>query len=1144
MNILHGLNEKQIEAVRHKDGPLLVIAGPGTGKTKVITHRIANLINEHKVAPGEILAITFTHKAAQEMQERINNEIGEPHRSSVRISTFHAFCNRTLRKYASLIQLDEDFTIVDQEQQENILDNIVQKLNFKRSDYKSRRLLNFINNLKRNLQELTEISEFYENGICITDGDENTKIRNILELYQRELEERNAVDFDDLIFKTVALFKKALEKFQDESKNSEKNSQENEDNYHKVISYIKEISYILVDEYHDVNEAQYQLLQLLVAPPKGNLMVVADKDQAIYSWRGSSTQYIDKFQADFTPHTVGLEQHYRCRKMILDAAKEIITRNLDPNRPLLKTDNPIGEKIVHCTFCNSDKTEEAQNIITLIRNLKKKSSENIDSKGRSNTIAILYRNHEFADVLTEQLALQNDMPFRRWIQSINHFQETYRKAIVSYLSLVESKASPDIERAINFPKVHIDELTLVQLKRIARQKKIGLAELFKDIEEYPQEVGPLTRHNIHQFWEQIHKFVADAKIENEKASKIVPKLLDILEFFRSPYRNEELEIIENQPETPNIANAQKVLHSAVENDDRIHIIASYGIDEYCAAHILRQTLETYLNQTVQIQFLLPNAGQPQITEKGVYLLVGDFDELEREYTDTHILLIGTLNNSNVNVIQLEQTLKSNEPTSTNIVRSITTLKLCQGLIGRFEVRNMENIVIYDLETTGVDPEIANIVEIAACHPDTSGKDLDYHELVKPPDGHIPKESTEIHKITEEMVEDKPGIAAVLPQFYEFIQDSILVGHNISQFDNLILGRVIKEHLEEDKDLTNFYYDTLVAARRLFPHERRNLGSLAKRFDIMGKLDMRLENLHSAGNDVAVNREVFKELIAVDSQKRRAESLAEFLPLVGLGILAKIKESQPEVPPIMDVNVPIVEGIFTETDAFLNAARRFVQTYNSLDHTGNPMLQADSLLLEQNEKTRIRGFMKELRQARVPNFPEDVEWKEERTNMIKGVRRFEEISADHRLQSFINYQTRVVNAVRRFEKISNEGDYLNEKRQRDETQEQLTLMSLHTAKGTEFDVVIIIGMEDENFPQTWNPETLEEERRLFYVGMTRAKKRLYLCTNMYRFYENQGDGFSYSPNATYSLDDQDQATSMFIHEIPSDYIHKWISQQRE
>ena len=1138
------LNEKQWEAVTYKDGPLLVIAGPGTGKTKVITHRIAYLIAEHEVKPENILAITFTNKAAEEMQERINNEIGEPHRSNVRISTFHAFCNRTLRKYASLIQLDEDFTILDQEKQEDILDNIVQKLNFKRSNYKPKRLLNFINDLKRNLQELTETSEFYENGICITNEDNVTKIRNILELYQRELEGRNAIDFDDLIFKTVALFRKALEKSHDALKNSEKNSQENEENYHKVISYIKEISYILVDEYHDVNEAQYQLLKLLIAPPKGNLMVVADKDQAIYSWRGSSTQYVDKFQADFTPHTIGLEQHYRCRKRILRAAKKVITRNPDPNRPLLETDNPMGEKIVHCTFCNPDKTEEAQNIITLIRNLKAKSSEDIDSEGLPNTIAILYRNHEFANVLTEQLALQNDMPFRRWIQSTNRFQETYRKVIVSYLSLVESETSPDIEHAINFPKMCIDELTLVQLKRIARQKEIGLVELLKDIEEYPQEVGPLTRHNIRQFWERIHKFVADAKIGNEKASKIVPKLLDILELFRSPYRSEELEIIENQPEAPNITNAQEVLHSAVENGDRIHIIASYGIDEYCAAHILRQTLETYLNQIVQIQFLLPNAGQPQITEKGVYLLIGDFDELEGEYTDEHILLIGSLKKSNVDVVELEQTLKSKAPANTNTVRSITTLKLCQGLIGSFEIHNMENIVIYDLETTGVDPETANIVEIAACYPDTSGKDIDYYQLVKPPNGHIPKESTEIHKISEEKVRNKPGIAAVLPQFCDFIQDSILVGHNISQFDNPILGRVIKEHLEEDKDLTNFYYDTLVVARRLFPHARRNLGSLAKRFEIMSKLDMRLEDLHSAGSDVAVNREVFKELIAVDFQNRKAESLAEFLPLVGFGILAKIEESQPEVPPTMDVNVATVGEILTETDAFLNAAKRFIQTYSSLDHTGNPILQADSLLLEQNEKTRIRGFMKELRQARIPNSPEDVEWKEERNNVIKGVRRFEEISADHRLRSFINYQTRMVNAVRRFEKISNEGDYSNEKRKREKTQEQLTLMSLHTAKGTEFDVVIIIGMEDENFPQTWNPETIEEERRLFYVGMTRAKKRLYLCTNMYRFYENQGDEFSYSSYATYSADDQNRATSMFIHEIPSDCIQKWTPPQRE
>ena len=1127
MNIPHELNEKQREAVTHKDGPLLVIAGPGTGKTRVITHRIAYLIIEHGIKPENILAITFTNKAAEEMQERVNKEIDRRYKSKVKICTFHTFCHRTLRQHSNEMKLDEDFTILDQEDQDALLIEIVQELNFNRSNYRPWRLLNIINNLKGNLQGLTEASEFSENGMRIIDEDDVTKIRCILEMYQHKLEERNVLDFDDLLFKTVELF----EKYPDTRK-----------------TYHQEISHILVDEYHDVNKAQYQLLLLLSAPPERNLMVVADRDQAIYSWRGSNPEYIDQFKADFTPHTVGLEQHYRCTQTILGAAKEIISKNPDPNRPSLKTDKLIGEKeeIVHCTFSDPDEAEETKRIIRLIRNLKTESSKNPKNNGQPDRIAILYRNHKFANVLTEQLTLQSDVPFRRLIQSTNSLHEVYRKAIVSYLNFVESETPPDVEHAINFPETCIDELTLVQLKRIARRKKIELAELLKDIEAYPQEVGPLTRENIRRFWEQIHKFVADVKIGSEKTSRTVPKLLDILELFRSPYRGKELEIIENQPKVPKITDALDTLHRAIENSERIHIIANYGIDEYCAAHILRQTFETYLNQTVQAQFLLPDAAQPQITQRGVYLLIGDFDKLEIQNADTHILLIGTLNNRNVDVIQLEQASNSEESANTT-VRSITALKLCQRLAERFEIHNTENIVVYDLETTGVDIVTANIVEIAAHRLGVSGNEVpEYHELVKPPDGYIPEESEKIHGVSEEKVKDSPGLEIVLPQFCEFIQDSILVGHNITQFDNRILERAMKDYLEEDKGyLTNLYYDTLVAARRLFPHERRSLGALASKFNIFSRLNIKREDLHSAGNDVKVNQEVFKELIATDSQKREVKSLTEFLPHVGLGILAKIEASQVEVSTTKDTNVATAGGTLTETDAFLNAAKRFVQTHSSQNYTVDSSLQVDSLLLEQSEKRQIGAFMGELRRAKILNSPEDIEWKKERANIIKDIRRFEEISSDHRLQSFIHYQTRMIKTVRRFEKIGDEKENTRKQTQIDNAHEQLTLMSLHMAKGAEFDIVIIVGMEEGSFPRIWNwtPETIEEERRLFYVGMTRAKKRLYLSTSMYRFYENQGDRFSYASDSTYSPEDQDRAASIFVQEIPSNYVIKWSPRSR-
>ena len=1125
MNILDELNEKQREAVTHKDGPLLVIAGPGTGKTKVITHRIAYLIDEHRIKPENILAITFTNKAAQEMQDRVNSEIDRQQGDKVKIFTFHAFCYRVLREHASEIELDEDFKILSQEEQEDILTEIVGNLNFDKSVYSTRRLLNIINNFKSNLQALPEISEFYEDGLRITDEDDVTKIRSISEAYQEELYERNALDFDDLIFKTIELFEKSDDVKKD---------------------YRDEISYVLVDEYHDVNKAQYQLLQLLCVPPNGNLMIVADKDQAIYSWRGSDPKYIDDFRVDFNPRVIGLEQHYRCTETILSAAKTVITKNDDPSRPSLLTDGPIGEKIVHCTFGNRDKFEEAEDIIKLIRNLKASDRDESGSIHQPNSIAILYRRHEHADILADQLALQEDIPFRRWTQSTNPFQEVCRQALISYLSFASTE-TPDIEQAINFPEPCIDELTLLQLKRLARLKKVTLVELLENIEEYNTvDIGPLTRENIRRFWERTHRFITAVRIGNKRPNQIVKQLLDILEFARSPYSSEDLDIIEkSRLNIPKIDEAEDILYRAVESGERIHITTTYGIDEYCAAYILRQSLETYLNRTVPVHYLLSGDREPQIIERGIHVLIGDFAELPGLDTNRCLLLIGTTDDKSSEVLRLEDVPGSEDFSATATVRSITALKLCQRLIGRFEIRNMKDIVVYDLETTGVNPKNANIVQIGALRFNTEDDEVpEYNQLVKPPGGYIPAESTEIHKISEEDVKDKPSIKTVLPKFCEFIENSILVGHNIARYDNRILERDLKEYLDPDLNLSNLYYDTLVTARRLFPRERRSLEALADKFQILTKLGIEKANLHKAQNDIRVNLEVFKKLVNIDFQKRETKSLTEFLPFVGLSILSKSSTLEGESTPTAETG----EGL-TEVDAFLNAAKRFVQNRGSRNSEVDLRQKVDSLL-EQTEKAQIGRLIRELHKAKVPNCSEDIEWKTERANMIKESRGFEGITSDHGLLSFLKYQMRMMNSLRRFEEINDKGENTHKQTQENILHEQVTLMSLHTAKGTEFDVVIILGLEDGIFPAIWHwrseaiqEERLREERRLFYVAMTRAKKRLYLSTSMYRFYEKQGDPFLFNRETSYSSEEAERAASMFTREIPSDYIQKWSPRRR-
>ncbi len=1045
MNTLHGLNEKQVEAVTHKDGPLLVIAGPGTGKTKVITHRIAHLIREHNIRPEKVLAITFTNKAAEEMQQRINTEIGEPHGSSIKACTFHAFCVKVLRNHALKIGLSENFTIFDQELQDEILTESVRELSLNPDDYPPWLLRNIISDAKCTLQNPIDAI----NNTDIDDPETIENIQSVLQTYQDKLAKYDALDFDDLLVKTVELLQ----------------MEEVKETYHQ------EISYILVDEFHDVNSVQYHLLQLLCAPPKQNLMVVADEDQSIYSWRGSDPQFIEHFRTDFNPQTVELDDHYRCSEKILRAAEEVISRNPERQKQhTLRTHKDAGRDIFHYTF--DTPIAEAKGIIGVIKKLVERRSYSYRD------IAIFYRTHKLADVLAEQLVHEN-IKFQR-ILPTNSFGEGNSKGILAYLRFIQWQLPQDLEQAINFPETYIDDLTWVRLKWIAARKDIDFMELLRDIETYSEDVGPLTRRNVHQFWTQLEEL--SDEIEGERIDKVIQELFDTMERARSPYRAEELEVIEKRSDLPNLATAQDVLYSAIDLGEPIHVTTRHGIDEYCAAHIICQTLETYLNQSVQLQFLSPDDNKPTQLDNGVHLLIGDFEELSKKGRDTRILLIGNpVDTTDSDVIHLE----------TENVRSITALKLCQRLINRYESPNMADMVVYDLETTGINPKTAEIVEIAAHRLSLIGDEVErYYCLVKPPGGYIPRAATRVHGIDMETVKNAPGIEAVLPGFHAFIHDRILIGHNVAEYDNLILARDLRRHLK--RNLSAPHYDTLATARRLFPRQRCSLGALAEKFNIEH------DGLHGALEDVSVNREIFKELIKIDARKREVKSLTELLPLVGIGILAKTEVSESEVAPAEETTGVPTGDPLTETDVFLNAAKRFVQKHD----TKLP----DHFPLEASDAIQAETYMEELQESTVREFPEDIEWRQRRIHFMNAVLHFESVSGEHQLTNFLDYQKLLTNID-----------------EMDSTTEQLTLMTLHAAKGTEFPVVIILGMEEGSFPmwrQNITEEDLEEERRLFYVGMTRAQSQLYLSSTTYR------------------TGDRDRSTSMFVREVPSNYMIKW------
>ena len=548
------------------------------------------------------------------------------------------------------------------------------------------------------------------------------------------------------------------------------------------------------------------------------------------------------------------------------------------------------------------------------------------------------------------------------LQELNENLEGF----LSYLCFIEWELPQDFEIAINFPEGRIDDLTLVRLKWLAKRKRIELSRLLEYVEDFREYVGPLTRKKIRLFWKQINELKLD--IQGETISEIGQKLLKKLELSRTPYRDIELSINEIFGEKPNLELVQDVLYSAINLVEPIRIVASYGIDEYCATEIIRQTLIDYLDQDVDIQYLpkqdtldVSNSG-PILKENSVNILIGDFPELQGREVGTRIISIGSVPDKN-DVIHLGNA----------IVRSVVALKVCQRLLSRFETPNMSDMVMYDLETTGTNTKRAQIVEIAAMRLNGIGDEVEcFERLVKPPGGYIHPSVTKIHGISMEDVENEPSIEVILPEFCDFIGDSILVGHNIAQYDNLILERDMKDILNQS--LSNPYYDTLVIARRLLRRQRRGIEALAEKFGIEHS------TLHRAMEDVEVNRQIFQKLVQIDLKKQESKSLPELLPLVGIGILSK---SEPD-----ELNE------LSENITYLNTACRYVKLH--------PTLLPEDIPLDLEEIVQVDEFIKHLHNKKPHIFQEDTDWLENEERFKNLLLKYEKVDAGDSLTDFLDY----------------------------------------------------------------------------------------------------------------------------------------------
>ncbi|TGD24487.1 DNA helicase PcrA [Companilactobacillus suantsaicola] len=456
--LLKGLNPEQQDAVKATQGPLLIMAGAGSGKTRVLTHRVAYLIEEENVMPWHVLAITFTNKAAKEMKERIGKLLDES-ASDVWVSTFHSLCVRILRRDIDKMGKPKTFTIADPSEQRTLMKQILTKMNLDPKRYDPRALLGTISNAKNEL--LTP-----ERYAQVAASPYEQTVASVYDAYAKEMDRNNSLDFDDLIMTTSQLF---------------------DENPDVLEKYQEKFQYIHVDEYQDTNEAQYKLVKQLGGKYR-NVCVVGDADQSIYGWRGANIQNIMNFEKDYPEATtIKLEQNYRSTKTILKAANEVINHNSNRKPKELWTDNADGEKIKF--YRGQNESDEALFVVDQIKNLLLQGFNYGD-------FAVLYRTNAQSRTFEEKL-MQANMPYKI-IGGHKFYDRKEIKDVLGYLRLVANHDdSMSFQRVINSPKRGIGPGTIEKLQNYADEHGWSLLEAAENIELSP--LGAKPRKTIGHF---------------------------------------------------------------------------------------------------------------------------------------------------------------------------------------------------------------------------------------------------------------------------------------------------------------------------------------------------------------------------------------------------------------------------------------------------------------------------------------------------------------------------------------------------------------------------------------------------------------------------------------------------------------------
>ena len=519
---LDDLNPAQREAVVYNDGPLLVIAGAGSGKTRVLTYRVAHLVHEYRASPSNIIAITFTNKAANEMKERIHRLVGVSSRDMM-IGTFHSACARILRREITPLGYSSSFSIFDEMDSLRLIIQSLEELGLDRRMYHPRALKAVISGAKN---EMVDEESFYQ-GVDSLFGEVAAQV---YKRYEEKLRENDALDFDGLLLVTVNLFEL----------------------YPKVLeNYRERFRYVLVDEYQDTNIVQYKLVRML-AEEHRNLCVVGDDDQGIYSWRGADIRNILEFEKDYPDaRVVKLEQNYRSTENILSAAGAVVKNNRSRKDKVLWTQNPPGGKVLY--HMASDEHGESALVCREIGAMANSEGKRFDEA------AVFYRTHAQSRVI-EEMMIRRGIPYRIF-GGTRFYERAEVKDVVAYLRLVANpRDEVSLRRIINVPPRGIGQTTIKAVETYARANGVSFLDALKDAGEIPgltsragKKIGEFLElvygfaqfageHEVHKLLEEVWDrtgYMADLEaqrtIESEGRIENLKELLSVVADFRDEY---------------------------------------------------------------------------------------------------------------------------------------------------------------------------------------------------------------------------------------------------------------------------------------------------------------------------------------------------------------------------------------------------------------------------------------------------------------------------------------------------------------------------------------------------------------------------------------------------------------------------------